>query len=293
MGRTMLDLLLAAIAGVTTTQPTQAIPAFTCPAVAGAEAILPPGPDASWPIVILGEVHGTAETPALFGDLVCNAALKGPVNVHLEWANSLSPQVDAYLGSDGTEEARGRLLDHYQFNPGWADGRSSQAMLSLLERLRLLKAAGADLRAFCFQPDYAVRDGGGSQFYREQAMAHEWVTTPPDRQSAFNLVLVGNYHAARQPRFEGGAPPAASYLKKGDAILLNPLFAGGEAWNMQGMKDGKPDAGPHKVGNEIKAGEIAPPRGIVLRRDELGRFDGTFSVGGPFTASPPVKKVGE
>ncbi|MBO9602488.1 MAG: hypothetical protein J7496_08275 [Novosphingobium sp.] len=262
---------------------------FTCPDLPGSAELLPTaGPPAEWPIVVMGEVHGTVETPAMFGDLVCRAAMFGPVNVHLEWATSLQSQLDAYLASDGSDDARAKLYDHWQFRLKLPDGRTSEAMLTLLERIRKLRGQGADIRVFCSQPDFAIRQNGKSQFYYELAMANAWATPPSDRLDARNLVLVGNFHAARRDFRNTGAPPAASYLRSGDAILLNPLYQGGQSWTVEKGDDGELSSGAHAIGFDIAPGEGPAPRGISLKPTKHGAYDGTYSVGGPFTASPPA-----
>ena len=78
-----------------------------CAPIEGADAILA---DPAIDYVILGEMHGTQETPALFGDLVCAAAARGPVIVALEVALEDQAAFDAYLNSAGDAPARAALL---------------------------------------------------------------------------------------------------------------------------------------------------------------------------------------
>jgi hypothetical protein len=97
---------------------------------------------------IFGEIHGTAEAPALFADFVCAAAQQGPVLVGLELAEEEQPALDVFLASDGSPQARAALLAR----PHWQsqDGRASRAKLALVERLHALRAAGLPVGALAF-----------------------------------------------------------------------------------------------------------------------------------------------
>ena len=96
--------------------------------------------------VWVGETHGTAETPAAFGDMVCDALAHGRhVTAALERPTIEQPAVDAIVGSGDRKAAENALLNQ----PDWReiyDGRTSQAMLDLLFRLRELKAQYPALR---------------------------------------------------------------------------------------------------------------------------------------------------
>ena len=76
--------------------------ASSCPPVDGAAALFTEKTKYVW----VGEVHGTAEEPALFGDLVCQAAATRPVVVALERDVAEQPLWNAYLTSDGGAAAR-------------------------------------------------------------------------------------------------------------------------------------------------------------------------------------------
>ena len=120
-------------------------------ALAAASAVgpcpVPPGAEALWQpsirYLLIGEIHGTAETPAAFADLVCAAARSGrPVTVAVEYSSDDQPVVDAFLASNGDAKARAALLTLPIWHDTWQDGRSSTAFLALFERLRVLKQAG-------------------------------------------------------------------------------------------------------------------------------------------------------
>ena len=51
----------------------------------------------------------------------------------LEFRTRATPLLQAYVDSDGSAGARAALLDHEIWNPRYADGRNSKAMLNLLD----------------------------------------------------------------------------------------------------------------------------------------------------------------
>jgi hypothetical protein len=67
--------------------------ATQCRPVAGTERLWGK-PETRW--IMIGEMHGTAEMPATFADLVCRAAATGrPVTVALEQTADYPPAIDA------------------------------------------------------------------------------------------------------------------------------------------------------------------------------------------------------
>ncbi len=98
-----------------------------CKAIAGADQLLQ-RPDLRW--LIVGELHGTAELPAAFADLVCLAASSGkPVTVGLEFPQSEQARFDAYMSSTGDAAAKAALLQGATWRQPMRDGRSSQPCL--------------------------------------------------------------------------------------------------------------------------------------------------------------------
>jgi len=101
--------------------------------------------------VMVGETHGTNEAPELFADLVCAASKKRQVIVALEQPSQDQPAIDAFLKSDGKVGARAQFLKAGMWNQSTKDGRSSEAMLGLFDRLRRLKQAGRIQSVAAFQ----------------------------------------------------------------------------------------------------------------------------------------------
>ena len=91
--------------------------------------------------ILVGEMHGTREAPAIFADLVCAAgATRRPIVVGIERSPREQDAISAFIASVDRRGVTRILLSQ----PGWHsfDGRSSQAMLGLIEKLRAFKRDG-------------------------------------------------------------------------------------------------------------------------------------------------------
>ena len=107
-----------------------------CTAIPGWEQILA---DEAVRFVILGEMHGSNELPAVFADAVCLTARDRPVVVALEQTSADQPAIDAFMASDGGAEARRTFLGAQMWNAPMKDGRSSEAYFRLFETLRQMR----------------------------------------------------------------------------------------------------------------------------------------------------------
>jgi hypothetical protein len=243
-----------------------------CAAVPGADQLL--GSSINW--VVIGEMHGTNETPDAFADLVCLAAKTGrPVTVALEYPVDEQPVIDAFLASDGGPTAQAGLLAAPVWHRDMQDGRTSVAFLRLFHRLRVMKQHHLieGVRAF------DVPDKGNEPRERNAAMADHLtaLVSGPDR---LVMVLVGNFHAVRHPLERGGTTirPAAALLPRDRTVTINVIGNGGVAWNCQ--QDG---CGPHDYGGDPKA-----MAGIVPVTDADGGWDMLYMLGKPVTAAVPA-----
>ncbi len=146
-------------------------------------------------LVLLGETHGTRETPDLIAILVAAYAADGPVLLGLEIPRSEHAALSQYLRSDGGDAARAAL----RATPFWTvtddqhDGRRSEDMLDLIEALRVLRSDGRDIAVLPYDVDRSFV--GTSRDARDQVMAARvrvaYAALPRGRL----LVLGGNVHA--------------------------------------------------------------------------------------------------
>ena len=239
-----------------------------CAKLPGADEVLASGKR----MIVFGEMHGTAETPGLFADFVCATATAGAVVVGLEIDHAEQAAIDSFLASNGGVAALARLRATVHFEYG-NDGRSSLAMLALVERLRTLRAAGFPIRVEAFVPRVA---DSASQTPYEKAMAERWRTSLAATPGARFVGLVGNVHAMREPVF--GFEPAARHIPAGDILTLSYAEIGGATWNCQDNV-----CKPHSL--EARGPMLA--RGI-FKPAAPGRCDFLYSPGRAFTPSPPV-----
>lgn len=140
-------------------------------------------------VVLVGEIHGTDQAPAFVGQLACAASADGTaVTVALEISAQEQPRLDAYLASAGTPAARAAVLAGPFWTRSTQDGRSSTAMLALLERLRRLNADGRRVAVIAVDEE---RIGA-----RDVGMAEQITrAVQPGRRV---IALLGNVHASQR-----------------------------------------------------------------------------------------------
>ena len=247
-----------------------------CSRVAGVERLWA-NPETRW--VMVGEMHGTAEMPAAFGDMVCQAAQQSgrPVSVALEQGAEMQPAIDAFLASDGGPVARTAFLAA----PMWKgqDGRASVAMLALYDRLRGMKQAGQIRTVYAFIPVITAQVGNGPY----NLLMAEKLKAAPAGPKGLVMAYMGSVHAAKSSF--GQAPntflPAGADLPPAQTVSIYLYGNGGEAWNC--MEDGcKPYPLPARAGT----------RGFTTAESLPWRYDWIFELGEKTSASPPAVPAG-
>jgi len=245
-----------------------------CADIPGWEQVLA---DEAVRFVILGEMHGSNELPAVFADAVCLTARDRPVVVALEQTSADQAAIDAFMTSDGGAEARGAFLRAQMWNAPMKDGRSSEAYFRLFETLRQMRQAGRIASVVAFQPSHFDRHPTPVEY--EKAMAER--VRAAGQSGAIVLALTGNVHAMRtEVPWQGGYLPMAGHLPSEATVTLNLVAEGGESWNCQGGADScRAHASP------------GPPqphqRGVVFGAGDNEPFSGVLYLGVPSTASPP------
>jgi hypothetical protein len=222
----------------------------------------------------------------MFAEIVCQIAARGaPVVVGLEIPRDMQSTIDAYLGSGGSPADRASLTAASFWNRPreWQDGRGSEAMLALLERLRALRHSGRALHVIAFDvPDDSP--AGGNDRDRDRAMADLLRQVRATAPEACLLVLCGNGHArtARGVPWDPSFVPMGMHLAEVFTVLsFNAAYATGRAWT---LLEGA-DAGDHPVSGHDRGNNAFVER--TAARSKEG-YDGVFYVGGPTSASPPA-----
>ena len=165
-------------------------------------------------LVMIGELHGTQETPALVGDLLDHyAERRRSAVLALEVSVQEQARFDRYLASHGTAADRASLLEGAHWREPHHDGRDSQAMLQLIEHVRQLRARGARVALVAF-------DGGGTNMdARNLGMATVLRATAKRFPTSMLVVLTGNVHAmTRRPTWE---------MRDGDGKRIEPPVTAG------------------------------------------------------------------
>ena len=251
--------------------------AYSCDSFPGAEAVVALA-GAGRRFIILGEKHGTEQAPHLFETLVCAVSRQHPVNVFLEIRAGATAAVQAFIESDGSEQARQAFLASDIWNPRYADGRNSRAMFDLVEALRRLRQTGAPIRVFGTQPDYPTLR---PQYYSELSRAHDWARLAVTYPDGVNLILAGAAHAALRDNDNLGFLPAAAHLRPADVFAIGPVEEGGAQWTLNLSETGQPVVGisplPGRPGT----------RGIVLLENSASGWNATYAFGEPARPSTP------
>jgi hypothetical protein len=228
--------------------------------------------------IVIGEIHGNAESPTIFADAVCLTAEVTPVIVALELPASEQDAIDRFLASDGGTDARSQFLQSPMWNSPFKDGRSSVAMVELFERLRILHIAGRVAGVVAITPE--LREAPASTEAYEAMMALE--ISRASRNGFTTLVLTGNVHASRTPVVWGEQYlPMAGHLPRPLTVTFDITGNGGETWACSGSPI---------ICGPMDNGHISDrfARGVELSADEGEMFSGVLYLGQPTTISPPA-----
>jgi hypothetical protein len=234
------------------------------------------------PGIFVADMHGTAEAPAFIGALVCNLLHSGrAVALALEYPSEEQRFIDEFLHAR-TPSPQPALLASPFWSRRTQDGRTSRAMLSLLEWVRQQTASGARLRVVAFDalPPSASTSGGAASFdARDEAMALRL------RQEITNLgadeipvIFTGNVHALNAPAGMENAEPLGYRLRDLGFLHMKMDYRGGSAWTCFSPSDcGVRELG--EPGPAVSSYSIAPSADPAYELQYLV---------GSVTASPPA-----
>lgn len=256
-----------------------------CAPFAGADELIV----ATNAVILVGELHGTVESPAFVGELVCIALSYGrDITVGLEIPDDEAAAIEAFLVSDGGTEARQALLSEPFWTFEFKDGRQSIAMLDLLDDLREHKVDGAPL-------DVVLLDAVGVDD-RDVAMAERLRDAIEAKPDGLAITLTGNLHnrAVRGVSFDQEYEPMGFLVDEalGDQRVrsLDVTHSGGIAWVC--FQDGScgERSFERNVSEDVATADAVPFVQLLTERNSQG-FDGTYFVG-ELSAAPPAIEVG-
>ncbi len=266
--------------------------------IRGLNAVAHPGA-----MVLFADLLGTEEIPQFAAEAGCQQAVTGiQVFIGLEIPREEQPALEAFMESPGKEDDRARLLEREFWRRAHQDGRSSAAVLELIEYARELKSNGRPVALFAYDESMAQ----GPE--RDSAMARNISAWREYAPNALFLVLSGSAHArAGRPRSWDDGMPMAAHLRRSERwlVALTPAYEGGMAWNCQGPGAEKIHCGAHPVYGRYPLprhhtylpgpSDSRPQhqRFVTLwPRPSPDGFQGVFYVG-TVTASPPAVEPGK
>lgn len=242
-------------------------------------------------VIVVGELHGTEQTPAFVGQLVCGLLNLGrPVLLALERDGSEQQALNQYLASDGLATDVQALLATGAWRQSVQDGRNSQAMLALIEQARRWHRTGLRVGVLAMQMDWspvlpesefgkqpwAQSDADYLTAMNDRAMADKVWGTALSYPTYTVVALAGNEHTAlgSASRAKDLASPSLSdYLVQRMPVhIVGVGSQGGTSWNLtaEGM------------------GAKPVVRGPLFIRDS--RIDTQVDLG-KITASAPAKNA--
>jgi hypothetical protein len=235
-------------------------------------------------VLLLGEMHGSNESPAFVGDVVCAAMHSGRgVTVGLEVAVEEQTRFDAFLGSDGGEVSQKALLAGRFWQSATQDGRESRAMLVLLDRLRQMRKSGATIHVVTLDPaDPAIKP-----VERDHRMAERLAKGLREHPQDFVVSLTGNFHnrihaAPWDATYDFMGKVFAGMVPAARVLSLNVAYSGGSSWICE-QSEG---CGPREL-KGTPAGEPSHRIAVLPKLDRDG-YNGTYSVGKLSPAGPAI-----
>ncbi|NVJ20142.1 hypothetical protein HUW62_02750 [Myxococcus sp. AM011] len=190
--------------------------------------------------LLVGEQLGSREAPAVVGELVCQVAEAGlPVALGLSIPRTEQERVDRYLASAGAPSDQDALLEGRFWQRPYQDGRSSRAIMDLIDRVRAMRMAGLSVTLLAYDTDLA----GGSK--RDGLQAAFWNQRREAQRAEVQVILAGNTHT----RTIAGTPwdqdftPMAHLLKSRHLVVLEMSYAQGTRWGCDLDREGKLQCG--------------------------------------------------
>ncbi|WP_224245180.1 hypothetical protein [Hyalangium gracile] len=196
-----------------------------CPQqVRGLTQLLQPGRT-----ILIGEQLGSREAPAVVGDVACQSASTGlSVVLGLSIPRTEQGRINRYLASPGSPSDQDELLRGLFWRRPYQDGRSSRAIMDLIDRMRSLRTYGLFVTVVAYDTEEAT----GTE--RDARLAELWAARRKAHPDELFIVLAGNTHT----RVVQGTPwdrdfvPMAKRLVSSEPnlLVLDLSYARGKRW---------------------------------------------------------------
>ena len=206
-------------------------------------------------VIIVGETHGTNEIPLFVSGLACSLVTENrPLMLGLEIPVDEQIPILEYLKSSGMPNDKMKLTSGKFWHSSKPDGRSSEAMLRLIESVRLLHASQKDILLFAIdagdkdEPILLTENETFWPGWRDSVMALNIETRLQQYPTYTALILVGNYHSEMASRRfeETDIHPMAERLSRYFTTQhIDFSTTGGDAWACDGASADKAICSPH------------------------------------------------
>ncbi|RYZ17472.1 MAG: hypothetical protein EOO70_01830, partial [Myxococcaceae bacterium] len=187
--------------------------------------------------LLIGEQLGSNEVPDVVGHVVCQAAQTGlAVVLGLSLPETEQARVDKYLSSPGAPADQDALLEGRFWTRTYQDGRSSRAVMDLIDRMRALRAAGLRVTVVAYDTDVL----NGSE--RDAALAQVWTKRRAAKPDEVQVVLAGNTHTQMQKgtKWDPAFTPMAHLMKENRSlVVLEMSYAQGLRWGCDLDRDSR------------------------------------------------------
>lgn len=239
------------------------------------------------PGIFVSDMHGTSEAPAFVRALMCNLLHSGrAVVLALEYPSDEQFFIDQFLHAHTPSPQRALLASPFWSRPT-QDGRTSRAMLNLLDWVRHETASDARIRVVAFD---ALPPPASTSFdARDEAMAMRLRKELTNlRADEIPVIFTGNVHARKTKGLQASnappgmenAEPLGYRLRDLRFIHMSMDYQGGSAWTCFSPSD----CGVRELG---EPGPAVSSYSIVTSRDPA--YDLQYLVG-PLNASPPAAR---
>lgn len=230
-------------------------------------------------VLILGELHGTAESPAVVQSFICEYTKTKATVLVLEAPKAaidavfMDPTSADSSKADFDKRIAASNAAFWNRPPRYQDGKASEAWAALLQFVVELNSKGTRKHVSVLGVD---PNAAATRIELMDKSILELSQTYPDRQV---IVLLGNFHA-RRIRASIHVAADAAILRR-NILVLNMAHAGGTAWLCEQDGCAEKSVGPSHAADS----------GIPHVRWSLGdwdkNFDGIYWLA-TVTASPPA-----
>ncbi|KAA5800964.1 hypothetical protein F1654_12940 [Alkalicaulis satelles] len=231
-------------------------------------------------IIVIGELHGTEEGPALLSNLACAAITR---NLRTAVLFEAPGQFDEILNSTPgrREAAQAHLCEHME--PFWAwsrDGRGTHALLSAWVNLAEMRGSSANgLTLGAHDLSWGRSEAHSlSQHAKSRAAA---MTERISKALSDHAIVIVNVGAAHPTRIRERLLVDAAYDGR-PITRVAQRFSGGQAWNCQRSR-----CQTHDIPGRYRGPASTPG---VVRTETIRNYDAVVHLGDA-TASPALRET--